>query len=128
MSTHSFGPYGLPPDFEIEFQGFVFTFSITNLIVRDSVAGLRVVDLMATSISVKPVIDAKADMGKLPLAITLLNHGTPADTRRLLIAAILHTDDEMLEITESELNSASNYKLITTVMDDNTVVLVAEPK
>lgn len=67
-------------------------------------------------------------MTAIPRALTLLASGSPRDLQRLLIAAILSAEDEMLEITESHLLAAEGYKLITTVAEDDRIVLIAEPK
>lgn len=70
----------------------------------------------------------KVSMPLIPQAITALNNGSRKDVRDVLIAAILSSEDEMLEIKESHLKAAGSYRLITTVMEDGTVVLVCEQK
>ena len=65
---------------------------------------------------------------KIPRAVSILAHGKPYEINKLLIAAILSSEEEMLHITDSQLRAAESYKLITTIGEDGSVTLIAEPK
>jgi hypothetical protein len=65
-------------------------------------------------------------MSAIPRTLTLLAHGSPQDLTRLLIAAILSSEEEMLILSDEKLREAQQYKLITTVGEDGLITLIAE--
>lgn len=110
---------------EAKFQGFT-QLRCTYYVLDDNVD----VVIDPTNLGVQLFgLTAKRAMAKIPLAATLLSTGQPKDLQKLLLAAILHSEDEMLVITESELQAAQNYFLVTTVIDEEgAIVLTAKPK
>lgn len=75
-----------------------------------------------------PVVFEGDPMVAIPKTVAALTQGSRRDIQQLLIAAILDQEDEMLEISEATFARAAGYKLLTTVMEDGKLVLVAEPR
>lgn len=75
-----------------------------------------------------PVVFEGDLMVAIPKTVAALTQGSRRDIQQLLIAAILDQEDEMLEISDATFARAAGYKLLTTVMENGKLVLVAEPR
>lgn len=70
-----------------------------------------------------------SNMARIPLAVQLLTTGKPKDLQKLLIAAILRSEDELLTITEADLAQAEFYTLVTTdIVEEKAIVLTTRLK
>lgn len=68
-------------------------------------------------------------MAPIPRAAQILATGRPEQIHKLLIAAILRAEDDMLTISEEDLQRADGYSLITTdIPEEKVVVLTVRAK
>lgn len=63
-------------------------------------------------------------MARIPLGAQLLATGSPRDLQRVLIAAILRSEDEMLVISQRELEVAQSYTLVTTMVEEEDAMVL----